>query len=262
MTLRVIDTHTHYALSCFDKWREELLEQLYSEGVIRIVESAISFSSNPKVVELCEEHDFVFGSLGVHPKHVGELNEAKFQGIEKMLGKTEKILAIGETGLDFSKCVDEETKEIQKNWFRKFVELSLHQVLPLVIHCRDAYPDLIKILSEYHFPWKPGVVHCFSGSVEEGKRLVAMGFYLGVGGKIVREADLGNVIREIPLEAIVLETDAPYLSPVPREKLNTSKNLGFIIEELARIKGVTKGEVMWTTLKNTYNLYPKLRHLI
>lgn len=262
MNLRVIDTHTHYTHPCFDSKRDELLMQLHFEGVIRIVESAISFSSNLKVVEMCEEHDFVFGNLGVHPKYVGELNEAKFQEIEKMLGKSGKILAIGETGLDFSKCVGEETKEIQKKWFRKFVELSLHQVLPLVIHCRDAYPDLIKILSEYYFSWKPGVVHCFSGSVEEGKRLVDMGFYLGVGGKIVREADLRSVIKEIPLEAIVLETDAPYLSPIPGEKLNTSKNLDFIIEELAKVKGVTKGEVIWTTLENTYNLYPKLRQRI
>lgn len=262
MNLRVIDTHTHYTHPCFDNERNELLTQLHFEGVIRIVESAISFSSNPKVVELCEEHDFVYGSLGVHPKHVGELNEGKFQEIEKMLGKTRKILAIGETGLDYSKCVGEETKEIQKRWFRKFVELSLHQVLPLVIHCRDAYHDLIKILSEYYFPWKPGVVHCFSGSVEEGKKLVDIGFYLGIGGKIVREEDLRSVIKEIPLEAIVLETDAPYLSPIPREKVNTSKNLGRIIEELAKLKGITKGEVMWTTLENTYNLYPKLRHRI
>ena len=89
-----------------------------------------------------------------------------------------------------------------------------------------------------------------------------MGFYLGIGGKIVREEDLRSVIKEIPLEAIVLETDAPYLSPIPGEKVNTSNNLGCIIEELAKLKGITKGEVMWTTLENTYNLYPKLRHRI
>lgn len=262
MNLRVIDTHTHYALSCFDKTREELLLQLYSEGVIRIVEAGIAFSTNHKIVELCEQQDFVYGALGIHPKHVPELDEVKFREIEKLLDKNEKILAIGETGLDYSKCIDEEVKTIQKKWFQKFIELSIHQGLPLVIHCRDAYSDLIKMLSRYYFPWKPGIIHCFSGTVEEAKKLIDMGFYLGIGGKFIREVDLENIVKEIPLEAIVLETDAPYLSPIPGEKLNTSKNLVFIIEELAKIKGVTNGEVIWTTLENTYNLYPKLRHLI
>ena len=233
--------------------RKYLKKALYTAGIAKI-----EIERDDKRVRLhlhCAKPGMVIGRNGA------EIEKLRAT-CEKMLGKTRKILAIGETGLDYSKCVGEETKETQKKWFQKFVELSLHQVLPLVIHCRDAYHDLIKILSEYYFPWKPGVVHCFSGSVEEGKKLVDMGFYLGIGGKIVREEDLRSVIKEIPLEAIVLETDAPYLSPIPGEKVNTSNNLGCIIEELAKLKGITKGEVMWTTLENTYNLYPKLRHRI
>lgn len=261
MNLRVIDTHTHYALSCFDNVREELMNEMPNKGIVAVVEAGIGFSLNHRILEFCEKNEYMYAALGVHPKYAAELDETKFNQIEKMLDKSDKILAIGETGLDFSCCKDEDTKALQKKWFHRFIELAIHRGMPMVIHCRDAYPDLIRILSRYHFPWKPGIIHCFSGTLEEAEKLIDLGFYLGIGGKFMREKSLEAVIKEIPLESIVLETDAPYLSPISGEKINTSMNLEVIVEELARIKAVTRGELLWVTLENTYSLYPKLRHL-
>lgn len=262
-SLMMIDTHTHYSLKCFDSIRAELLNEMKDKGICSVIEAGIDFSLNQRIVEFCGQYNLMYAALGVHPKYVAKLDDVKFTQIKKMLDENEKIIAIGETGLDFYHCKDETTKALQKKWFHNFIALAIHRSMPMVIHCRDAYPDLIKILSGYHFPSKPGTIHCFSGTLDEAKTLIDLGFYLGIGGKFIRDnsKELEDVIKAIPLEAIVLETDAPYLSPISEEKINTSMNLGFIAEELAKIKDVTRDELLGITFQNTYKLYPNLIYL-
>ena len=262
----VIDTHTHYAHRWFDASRDDLMKEIYSKGIIRVVEAGISFSANQKIIELTERYDFLYAALGVHPKYVSDLDEEKFNQLRYMMDGN-KILAVGETGLDYSCCKeDEEQRELQKKWFQEFLNLSLEKNMPIVIHCRDvercydAYHDLIEILSESRLLEKPGIIHSFSGDEVQAKKLMEMGFYLGVGGKFIRDGEtMKSVVKTIPLDKIVLETDCPFLSPVPGEKKNTSLNLFRIMDELAKLKEVSREDIAAKTLENTYQLYPQLK---
>lgn len=258
---KIIDTHTHYAHSIFRDHREEILECLPDNGIMAVIESAIAYDSNFKMLELCRKYPHVYATVGVHPNCAEELDEEKFEKIQQLL-ENEKVLAIGETGLDYSKRKEPEFISCQKAWFVRFVELSLYTQIPLVVHCRDAYDELIEILSKYHFPRNPGVIHCFSGNIEQAVKLIDMGFYLGVGGKFLKKSEeqLKAVMKELPLDAIVLETNAPYLKPDEMSgKYNTSLNLGHIVAELAELKKVEEKAICEAALKNTFDLYPVLR---
>lgn len=260
-SFKVIDTHTHYSLKRFDHVRKELMSELQKKGILAVIEAGIDFSLNPCILEFCQQYDFMYAALGVHPKFVENFDEIKFEQLEEMLGQSEKILAVGETGLDYFIGIEKKTKELQKKWFRKLIELAIREKKPLVIHCRDAYPDLLTILSEYHLPEKPGVIHCFSGTLEEAEQLIHLGFYLGMGGKFMRDEALEKVIKEIPAEKMLLETDAPYLSPVKNEKNNTSLNLELIVAELVKLKGMEREVFLKMMLENTYDLYPQLEKI-
>ena len=208
--IKIIDSHTHYAHPKFDKTRSEILDNLPKQGIVTVIEAAIGYDSNKKMLELCEQYPYIYA-------------------------------AIGETGLDYSKTDDVEYIALQKKWFVRFIELALEYQMPLVIHCRDAYNELLEIMSGYDFGNNPGIIHCFSGDSMQARRFTVMRFLLGVGGKFLKSKDnnqeLKAVLKEVPIDKIVLETDAPYLKPdgVPG-KYNTSLNLRFIAEELAKLK--------------------------
>lgn len=257
--VKIIDTHTHYAHRMFKNNREEVVEFLPWQGIMAVVEAAIGYDSNLKMLELCEMYSHVYASVGVHPVCVEQLNEEKFEKIKNMLSHP-KVIAIGETGLDYARRKDEEFVERQKTWFRRFLELSLEVKMPLVIHSREADEDLIRILSEYELPEHPGIIHCFSGTAGQAKQLMDMGFFLGIGGKFLKHMDeneaFRQVVKDLPLDKIVLETDAPFLKPdaLPG-KVNTSLNLRYIAEELAKLKAVDVEIICEAALKNTQTLY-------
>lgn len=158
--IRLIDTHTHYAHKVFDHVREDLFKKLSEEHIVAVVEAAIDYDSNKKMLELCNQYPFVYAAVGIHPNCVEELNESRFEELAELL-EYEQVIAIGETGLDYSKRNDQEFVELQKKWFRRYIELAVEKQMPLVVHCRDAYDDLIEILSEYRLPEKAGIIHCF-----------------------------------------------------------------------------------------------------
>ena len=257
--IRLIDTHTHYAHKVFDHVREDLFKKLSEEHIVAVVEAAIDYDSNKKMLELCSQYPFVYAAVGIHPNCVEELNESRFEELAELL-EYEKVIAIGETGLDYSKRNDQEFVELQKKWFRRYIELAVEKQMPLVVHCRDAYDDLIEILSEYRLPEKKGIIHCFSGNAKQAEKLTNMGFVLGIGGKFLLKAEgnceLGEVLKTLSMEHIVLETDAPYLKPsgVPGKR-NTSLNLKYIVEKLAELKGVEASFIYETAWNNTLNLY-------
>ena len=260
--VRIIDTHTHYTHRYFEgdekknkKFRNEILRHLSEHDIYAVIEAAIGYESNQKMMKLCEEHSNVYAAVGVHPNCVGELTEEKYEAIKGILC-TEKVLAIGETGLDYAGKKDSKNFEIQQKWFRRFIELALETKMPLVIHCREAEDDLVEILTEYkeRFGEYAGIVHCFSGEEEHAEKLIEMGFFLGIGGKF---SDNLKTVKEIPLDAIVLETDCPYLLPAGlTEKPNTSFNIPYIVKQLAELKEVDEQEILEAALKNTVKLYP------
>lgn len=261
---RIIDTHVHYSLPCFNSIREELITTLADYGVDAFIEVAIGFSTNQRILQFCEKYSMAYAAIGVHPKYIRALDCEKFYQLERLLDKEQKIVAIGETGLDFSCCHDSETKDLQKKWFYKFIQLATYKNLPLIVHCREAYSDLIEILASVELPCRPGVIHSFSGTLKEAKMLQELGFFLGVGGKFIRDysKDMETIVKNIPMNSILLETDSPYLSPVKGEKTNTSLNLEIIIDDLSRLKGVTREELLGVCLENSYSLFPKLKNLI
>lgn len=250
----IFDTHAHYDDEQFDVDREEILNSMQAGGIGKIVDAAATVESWDKILELTEKYPFLYGSVGVHPDEVGALNEENFARMEQLLDH-EKIVAVGETGLDY--YWDKEGHDLQKHWFIRQLELARKKQVPVMIHSREAAADTMEIMKEYGQGLK-GVIHCYSYSLEMAREYVKMGYYIGVGGVVTfkNSKKLKEVVREIPLESIVLETDCPYLAPTPyRGKRNSSLYLPYVVEALAEIKEITPEEVIAQTEKNGMDLY-------
>lgn len=250
----LFDTHAHYDDKQFDPDREELLKSMEAEGVGLIVNAASTVDSWEKIRLLTEQYPLLYGSAGVHPDEVGALDEKKFRRMEEMLD-LEKIVAVGEIGLDY--YWDKESHGIQKEWFVRQLELARRKDMPVMIHSREAAADTFDIMQK-HADGMKAVIHCYSYSVEMAREYVKMGCYIGVGGVVTfkNAKKLKQVVEEIPLESIVLETDCPYLAPVPfRGKRNCSRYLSYVAETVAGIKGVSVEEVEQQTERNGRRLY-------
>ena len=238
----IFDTHAHYDDRQFEGDREELLGSMPENGVELIVDAGSDIASWDKIEKLTDRYPFVYGAIGVHPDEVGELDE-------------EKMVAVGEIGLDY--YWDKENRDLQKMWFIRQLELARQLDLPVIIHSREAAADTMEIMKQYAGELS-GVIHCFSYSLEQAREYVKMGFYLGIGGVVTfkNAKKLKEVVQEIPLEALVLETDSPYLAPVPnRGKRNSSLNLVYVAEEIAGLKGISYEEVVRQTTENAKKLY-------
>ena len=198
---------------------------------------------------------FVYGTVGIHPDHVGDLTPERLE-IIRQLSRKDKILAIGEIGLDYHWMVS--PKEEQKKWFIRQLELAMEENLPVVIHSRDAARDTFEIMRDVHAGSTPGVIHCYSGSVEMAREYVKLGYYLGIGGVVTfrNSKALKRVVEEIPLSCLVLETDCPYLSPAPyRGKRNSSDRLSYVADAIASLKGCNREDVERITWENGHRLY-------
>ena len=250
----IIDTHAHYDDEQFDEDREEILGKMQDAGIGMIMDAGSTILSWDKIVKLTEEYPFVYGAIGVHPDEVGNLDETQFARMERLLDK-EKIKAVGEIGLDY--YWDKENHDLQKEWFIRQLDLARKKEKPVIIHSREAAADTMEIMKQYAGELS-GVIHCFSYSLEQAREYVKMGFYLGIGGVVTfkNAKKLKEVVQEIPLEALVLETDSPYLAPVPnRGKRNSSLNLVYVAEEIAGLKGISYEEVVRQTTENAKKLY-------
>ena len=250
----IFDTHAHYDDRQFEEDRAELLGSMQEQGVGMIVDAGSDIASWDKIGQLTEQYSFIYGAIGVHPDEVGELDEEKMQRMEKLLSG-EKMVAVGEIGLDY--YWDKEKRDLQKKWFIRQLELARQLDLPVIIHSREAAADTMEIMKQ-HAKGLDGVIHCFSYSLEQAKEYVNMGFYLGIGGVVTfkNAKKLKEVVGKIPLESLVLETDSPYLAPVPnRGKRNSSLNLVYVAEEIAALKGVSYEEVVRQTTENAKKLY-------
>ena len=206
------------------------------------------------MVQLAQEYPFIYAAVGVHPDEVGTLDEEKFAYLKTQCQK-EKVVAVGEIGLDY--YWDNEAHEVQKKWFQRQLELARELDLPVIIHSRDAAADTLEMMQQYAKGLR-GVIHCFSYSKEMAKEYVKMGFYIGVGGVVTfkNSKKLKEIVTELPLEKILLETDSPYLAPTPNcGKRNSSLNLPYIAQEIADLKGISYEEVVACTEKNGRDLF-------
>lgn len=227
---------------------------MHEGGVGTIVNVGSDIASWEDIRSLVRKYPFIYGAAGVHPDDVGELNEENFARLREIL-KEDKFVAVGEIGLDY--YWDHESHDIQKEWFIRQLGLARELGLPVIIHSRDAALDTFEIMKEYA-DGLDGVIHCFSSSVEMAREYVKRGFYIGVGGVVTfkNSKKLKEVVADIPLESIVLETDCPYLAPVPnRGKRNSSLNLTYVAQTIADLKGVNYDAVVSQTEANARKLY-------
>ncbi len=235
---KIFDTHAHYDDEAFDEDREEVLKQIQEAGVIGVLNCACSRKSLTTTNDLTLKYDFIYGALGIHPSDAYDYNEEVKDEIIEKVKANNKILAIGEIGLDYY-WDENPDRETQKKVFREQMELAKELNLPVVIHDRDAHKDTLDIMKEY--PSVKGIVHCFSGSVEFAKECVKLGYYIGITGVVTfkNAKKIIEVVDAIPLDRLLVETDCPYMAPVPnRGKRNKSDYIEYIIEQVAEIKKI------------------------
>ena len=223
------------------------------------IEAVVNISANIQGVkhtlELINQYPFIYGAVGVHPSETGELNHTLLNWLEEMARKP-KVVAIGEIGLDYH--WEEPEKEVQKHWFIRQLDLARRVKLPVVIHSRDAAKDTLDIMKEGKAEETGGVIHCFSYGTDMAREYLNMGFYLGIGGVVTfaNAKKLKEVVKYMPMDRLVLETDCPYLSPVPnRGKRNSSLNLPYVVEAVSQLKGILPQEVISVTNENAKKLY-------
>lgn len=247
------DTHAHYDSSKFSVDRDEVIRAVYESGVSLIVDPGDTLERSADVVALANKYDFVYAAVGVHPEEYETWADDTVDRLRE-LAKNPKVVAIGEIGLDY--YWDKEHTKLQKQMFQAQIELALELDLPIIVHDREAHGDCFAIVCEY--PQLRGVFHCYSGSAEMAKELLKRGWYLGFDGPITYKNNVKamEVLAVTPLDRIVLETDSPYLSPVPnRGKRNDSRNLPYIAAVVAREKGVSVEEAAAITFENGKRLY-------
>ena len=250
----IFDTHAHYDDEQFDEDRDALLCSMQEGGVGTIVNAGSDVASWEEIRALTARYPFIYGAAGVHPDDVGELNEENFMRLRAIL-REEKMVAVGEIVLDY--YWDNESHEVQKTWFIRQLELARELEMPVIIHSREAAADTLQIMKE-HARGLKGVIHCFSYSAEMAREYVKMGFFIGVGGVVTfkNSRKLKEVVEETPLEYLLLETDCPYLVPVPnRGKRNSSLNLVYVAEQIAELKQLSYDDVVEQTEKNARRLY-------
>ena len=249
----IIDTHAHYEHSQFKHDREELLTRLASSGIECIINVGCDLQSSKASVALAEAHPFIFATVGVYPHNAKTLSEQKLENLKAMCVH-EKVVAYGEIGLDFFHNFS--PPDIQRHWFKRQLELTKELALPVIIHSRDAAEETFEMVEMSAL--RRGVIHSFSGDAALARAYVNLGFYIGIGGVVTfdKTKRLPNVVDAIPLEKIVLETDAPYLTPTPfRGKRNDSSYLTYVASAIAEIKGMPYEKVCAQTCSNALELF-------
>lgn len=270
---KYMDSHTHYAHRCFDNVRSTLLPQLHENGLAAAVEAAISVESNQRMQESLASYPWIYYAVGLHPTCVKVQEDADEQWEQEIRRALchEKVVAIGETGLDFHRLSREtpEDKEVsrclierQKEWFHKLITIAREEELPLIIHTRDAHTETLEILKKYTWKENAGVIHCFHAeeALSIAKEYIEMGFLLGIGGMVSYSTESAIATRqalaELPLEKLLLETDCPFLLPADCEgSPNHSGNIPAIAKMIAQEKCISVQEVLDASIRNMSRLF-------
>lgn len=249
----IFDTHAHYDDKAFEEDRNLLLPSLFSNGVGFIIDPGCTVESSKKAMELSEKYEQMFFAAGIHPEELADFSPADLDEI-RALAAHPKCVAIGEIGLDY--YWDKSNREKQIEVFKSQLQLAVQMGKPVIIHDREAHGDSMEIIRE--FPEAKGVFHCFSGSAEMAEELLKRGWYLGFDGPVTYKnaRKTVEVLEITPPDRILIETDSPYMSPVPmRGKRNDSGNLRYVIEKIAEIKNMSPGEIEQITEDNAKKLF-------
>ncbi|MCX7698483.1 MAG: TatD family hydrolase [Candidatus Goldbacteria bacterium] len=249
----IVETHVHICEPRYDVDRDEMLKRSFESGVKKLINIGADIEENKKVADF--DRDGIYKSIGLHPHYIDKFNEDVFNEIKGYIVNKKNIVAVGEIGLDYFKSPS--SKENQILIFKKFLSVAKEYNLPVVIHSRDAHDDVYNILKEYNLE-KKGVIHCFTGNFETAQKFIDIGYLIGIGGVITfpNAAILKDTVRKLPLEFMVLETDAPWLAPQQyRGKRNEPAYLKYIIEKIAEIKNISVDEVIINTTKNAEKIF-------
>ncbi len=249
------DTHAHLNAEQYNDDLREVIDRALEEGVSRMVVVGFDRPTIEKAMELTEQYEFIYASIGWHPVDAIDMTDEDLQWIEE-LSSHPKVVALGEMGLDYH--WDKSPKEIQKEVFRKQIQLAKKVKLPIVIHNRDATADIVAILKEEGASEVGGIMHCFSGSPETAKECVEMNFYISLGGPVTfKNAKKPKEVAEvIPMDKLLIETDCPYLAPHPyRGKRNEPSYVKLVAEQIAEIKKIPVEEVARITTENAKRIF-------
>lgn len=251
----IYETHAHYDDERFADSRDELLAALPANNIYRVINVGADMPSSRASIALAEKYPYIYAAVGVHPHDVSNMTEKDITELRE-LSKHEKVLAIGEIGLDYH--YDIEYKAQQHYWFKRQLELAEEVKLPIIVHSREASQDTFDIISSSQV--RRGVIHAYSGGIKMAEDYIAMGFYIGVGGVVTfkNAKKLVEVVKNIPIERILLETDSPYLSPEPlRGTCNNSQNIKYIVQKISEIKQISPDFIIETTRKSAECLFDR-----
>ncbi len=247
----IFDSHAHYDDKWFDEDRESVLSGLKGKGVCGIVNNAVDLDTAQKCIDFAQKYDFMYAAVGFHPENLDNMPSDYLDKIAR-LTEQKKVVAIGETGLDYHWDIP---KEKQKRVFEEQIKLSLELKMPIVVHDREAHGDTFELLKKY----KPNaLIHCFSGSVELMREAVKMGMYISLGGVVTFKNARHSLetAKEVPLDRLLLETDAPYMAPVPfRGKRCDSSMIIYAAQKIAEIRNMRVQEVLDITCRNAKEFY-------
>lgn len=251
----LFDSHAHLDSRKFDRDRHRILKNAKADGLSYIMNVGADLGSSIKSINLAEKYDMIYASVGVHPHDVKDMDDDTIE-LLKALSAKDKVKAIGEIGLDFH--YDRSPRDVQRKWFKKQIDLAKEVNLPIIIHDREANGEVFEILTENEV-WDVGcVMHCYSGSAELAKEYIKRGIYISIAGPVTfnNARKTHEVVKEIPLEWLLIETDSPYLTPVPyRGKRNESAYVRHVAETIAEIKGISFEEVAKVTTENAKRLF-------
>lgn len=275
----IFDTHAHLCDAAFDEDREAIIADLGTHGVGAFTEIGFDLPSSRAALALAERYPQVYAAVGFHPDHSDHLRDEDVETLRQMVENDQKIVAIGEIGLDYhytregilrraaasgqepdpeSLATADPEPEIQKACFRRMLQLARALGLPINVHSREAAQDTYDLIVEEHGYENSGIIHCFGYPVEMAERFVKLGLYVGVGGVVTfkNARKLKEVVARIPIERIVLETDCPYMAPVPkRGTRNDPRNLPYVVEEIAALRQMDPAEVIRITTENAKRVY-------
>ena len=258
--MELFDTHSHYNDEKFDKDREQIIKETYEAGITKFVCAGYNIESSQKAIELSQKYEFIYSICGISPNDIPQSDQELWKDIEKITkiikeNKTNKLVAIGEIGLDY--YWNKENKELQTEAFIKQIDLANELNLPIVIHSRDASVDTINVIKE-HTVKKAGIFHCCQFNQEMIKQALELGYYISFAGPVTfkNSKNASDIVKLVPLDRILIETDSPYLSPEPnRGKRNDSRNVKFIAQKIANVKEMPIDEIAKITYENALRIF-------
>ena len=252
----IFNVHTHINDDQEYENIKELIQECLDNNVNKLVVIGYDIKSSLRAIEIADKYECVYAAVGIHPSDI--LKEGNtIEALEDLINKSNKIVAIGEIGLDYH-WESNPSKEIQIEWFIKQLQVAKKYNLPIIIHSRDAMGDTVDVLKEYKDCYTKGIMHCYAGSIETSKELEKLGFYFSFAGPLTyKNANtLPNVAQSIPIDRILIETDDPYLTPTPhRGKINHPSYVIYVAKELANIKNMSYEEIQEITYKNSLKVF-------